>query len=334
MQTTLYTDPTAFDTLADEWRDLMRRAVNAPIFMTPDFQKIWWDYLGHGQLCLVAVRDDSGQQLLGLAPLFVDNEQLSFVGCVDVSDYLDFLVDRERCPEVYKILVDFIMADLPANWQSAYFCSLPYHSPTQKVAVQLIQARGWTAEVQEEEVCPVITLAASWEAYLSGLSKKQRHEIRRKLRRAENAAQTRWHVIDDAESLSDDILDIFIDLHQKSTPDKEEFWHDDMEKFFRALSKRMAELGWLKLYLVEIDGQVASALLCFDYNNELLVYNSGFDPGQFGYLSPGNIIVSYSIQHAIELGRSRYDFLRGDEVYKFRFGALAEPVFRVCIQKS
>jgi hypothetical protein len=100
------------------------------------------------------------------------------------------------------------------------------------------------------------------------------------------------------------------------------------------LIKKSAELGWLKFYFVEMDGQPASALLCFDYRNEILVYNSGFNVREFAYLSPGNIIVSYSIQHAIELGRTRYDFLRGDEVYKFRFGAAAEEVFSVKISKE
>ena len=71
----------------------------------------------------------------------------------------------------------------------------------------------------------------------------------------------------------------------------------------------------------------AAAMLGFDYNNEFLLYNSGYDPSQFANLSPGNVLTSYTIQHAIELGRSRYDFLRGAEVYKFRFGAEAEPVY-------
>jgi CelD/BcsL family acetyltransferase involved in cellulose biosynthesis len=199
--------------------------------------------------------------------------------------------------------------------------------------VDLVKEKGWQVNVEEEEVCPVITLAESWDDYLADVNKKQRHEIRRKLRRAENIADTRWTVIDDADKLTDEVLDTFLDLHKKSTPDKEDFWDEAMENFFRALTRRVAERGWLKLYLVEIDGIVASTLLCFDYNDEILVYNSGFDPNQFGHLSPGNIIVSYSIQHAIELGRKRYDFLRGDETYKFRFGAVAEPVSGITLYK-
>jgi len=333
MQTTLYTDSSAFETLADEWQDLMTRAVNAPVFMTPDYQKIWWEYLGQGDLRIVTVRDASSQTLLGIASLFIDEGEVRFVGCVDVSDYLDFLVDRECCPEVYQAIINAIETELEADWQSAYFCSLAHHSPTYRMFADLAKSRGWAVQVEQEEVCPVITLAESWEDYLATVNKKQRHEIRRKLRRAENMAQTRWYVIESPDDLTEEALDLFIGLHQKSTPDKEAFWDEAMEQFFRNLVKRTAALGWLKLYFVEIDNIIAAALLCFDYQNEFLVYNSGFDPEQFSHLSPGNIIVSYSIQHAIELGRARYDFLRGDEVYKFRFGAEAEPVFRVCMQR-
>lgn len=334
MQTTVYTDPSVFDELAAEWQVLMDHAVNAPIFMTPEYQKTWWDHLGQGDLRIVTVRDDDSGALLGIAPLFVFDGEIRFVGCVDVSDYLDFLVDRERCPEVYETLVELISSDLQIDWQSAYFCSLAHHSPTHRIVVDLAQAKGWQARSEQEEVCPVITLADSWDGYLATVKKKQRHEIRRKLRRAESGAEVHWSVIDSADGLTDEVLDRFIDLHQKSTPDKEAFWDEAMESFFRALAKQVAELGWLKLYQVEINGYMASMLLCFDYNDEILVYNSGFDPELFGHLSPGNIIVSYSIQHAIELGRKRYDFLRGDEIYKFRFGAEAEPVYRVLIQKT
>jgi CelD/BcsL family acetyltransferase involved in cellulose biosynthesis len=128
-------------------------------------------------------------------------------------------------------------------------------------------------------------------------------------------------------------MDAFITLHQKSTRDKQDFWSDQMILFFKAVAIELAKAGWLKLFFIEVNGVKAASLLCFDYNDEILVYNSGYDPEQFANLSPGNVLVSYSIQEAIRLGRSRYDFLRGDEVYKFRFGAQAEPVYDLHVTK-
>lgn len=334
MHITLHTNPAAFDALAEEWQDLMGRALTAPIFMTVDFQQIWWEHLGRGELRLLTVRDPATQTLLGLAPLLIEDRELRFVGCVDVSDYLDFLVDRTRSRDVYSALADYLAYDMAAEWDTAYFCSLAHHSPTPGLFLELAPTHGWNVRAAVEDVCPVITLPQSWDAYLAGIGKKQRHEIRRKLRRAETTAPTRWRVIERAADVTAGILDTFIDLHRQSTTEKDEFWDQAMLAFFRALVKRMAERGWLKLYFVDIDGQPASTLLCFDYHNQILVYNSGFNLEKFASLSPGNIIIAYSIQHALQLGRSRYDFLRGDEMYKFRFGAVAEAVSGLHITKE
>ena len=334
MQITLHTNAAAFDALANEWKDLMERAKVAPIFMTPDYQKIWWEHLGKGELRILAAREPETGQLTGIASLFLVNRELHFVGCVDVSDYLDFIIDPRYCAPVFQAIVDYLAVELAPEWDKGFFCSLSEKSSTLKILVERVQAKGWAAEIRHEDVCPIITLPATWDDYLAGVKKKQRHEIRRKLRKAENAAQTRWYVIEDPADLSDDLIDTFIDLHQKSTVEKEAFWDDAMIAFFKALVKRFAQLRWLKFYFVEMNGKPASTLLCFDYGNEILVYNSGFDVAEFGHLSPGNIIISYSIQHAIELGRARYDFLRGDEIYKFRFGAVAEDVLGVRVTKN
>lgn len=330
MQTTIYTDPSVFELLAPEWNSLLQRSVTAPFFMLHLYQRTWWQHLGNGDLTIIAVRSKAGA-LVGLAPLYrTQNEagqhQLSFVGCVDVSDYLDLLVDREHIEPVYEALLDCLHNDL--TWDKLYLCSLPHTSLTHTRLVETIRARGWQAKVKQQDVCPVITLSSDWEAYLAGIDKKQRHEIRRKLRRIEAETQTHWYEIDSIDQI-DGAMDDFIELHQKSTRDKEDFWNDRLIRFFKALAHELAQAGWLKLYFIEVNGVKAASMLCFDYNNEFLLYNSGFDPEQFAQFSPGNVLTAYTLQDAIRLGRTRYDFLRGDEVYKFRFGAVAEPVYDV-----
>ncbi|MBN1991740.1 MAG: GNAT family N-acetyltransferase [Anaerolineae bacterium] len=330
MKTIVYNDVGGFEALAGEWDELLARTKHAPIFMRYVYQQTWWQYLGNNELVLIAIRDNNNQ-LVGLAPLYskinlTGQRELSFVGCVDVSDYLDLLVDKESVDRVHQALLDCLAGTDGPPWDKLYLCSLPQSSLTSTLLAQAARARGWQVEVCQQDVCPVITLANSWDEYLAGIDKKQRHEIRRKIRRIEDSAQVRWNVVDSEEGLAA-AMDIFIDLHQKSTRDKRNFWGEEMILFFKALAAELARAGWLKLFFIEVNGRTAAALLCFDYNNEFLVYNSGYDPDQFANLSPGNVLVAYSIQQAIRLGRSRYDFLRGDEVYKFRFGAKAEPVY-------
>ena len=329
MHTTIYTDLAGFDVLAQEWDDLLERPVYPPFFMRHIYQKTWWQYLGNDDLLLIAIRTDEGQ-LVGLAPLYGEanatgQRQLNFVGCVDVSDYLDLLVDKDHIEIGHQTLLDCLASDDLA-WDKLYLCSLPHNSITPTRLAEAARSQGWRVEVKEQDICPVITLADSWDDYLAGINKKQRHEIRRKMRKLENEAETRWYMIDSEEGLAEAMED-FIALHQKSTQDKEGFWNDDLISFFKALAIESARAGWLKLYFIEVNGVLAAAMLAFDYNNEFLLYNSGYDPEQFAHLSPGNVLTSYTIQDAIRLGRKRYDFLRGDEVYKFRFGAQAEPVY-------
>jgi CelD/BcsL family acetyltransferase involved in cellulose biosynthesis len=329
MQTTIYTDATGFDLLAQEWDDLFVRSVNAPFFMRYIYQCTWWQYLGNADLVLIAIRTDD-HQLVGLASLYGSTNQagqreLSFVGCVDVSDYLDLLVDKDYVEPVYQALLDCFDSNQVA-WDKLYLCSLPRNSITHTRLAETIHARGWRGEVSQQDVCPVITLPGSWDDYLARLDKKQRHEIRRKIRKIETEAETRWYAVDSQDGLAE-AMDTFIELHQKSTQDKEDFWSDGMIRFFKALATELVKVGWFRLYFIEINGRKAAAMLCFDYRNEFLLYNSGFDPEQFANLSPGNVLTAYTIQDAIRLGRTRYDFLRGNEIYKFRFGAAAEPVY-------
>jgi CelD/BcsL family acetyltransferase involved in cellulose biosynthesis len=336
MDTIIYTNSAAFETLAEEWDDLLLRSVNAPFFMRHIYQRTWWRCLGNDNLVIMVFRNEDGQ-LVGLAPLYGSTNQagqreLSFVGCVDISDYLDLLVDRNHVEAVHQALLDCLGRDDGPAWDKLYLCSLTQHSVTHTKLAEAARARGWQATVQQQDVCPVIVLPSSWDDYLADLDKKQRHEIRRKIRKIEREAETRWYVIDSLEGLAE-AMDVFIRLHQQSTRDKEDFWSDDLIQFFNAVSAEIAQAGWLKLYFIEVNGVEAAAMLCFDYNNEFLLYNSGYDPEQFANLSPGNVLTSYTIQEAIRLGRSRYDFLRGDEVYKFRFGAQAEPVYDLSITR-
>ncbi|MCQ3980436.1 MAG: hypothetical protein DPW09_44060, partial [Anaerolineae bacterium] len=315
MQTTIYTHASDIEQLAQDWDNLLVRSVNAPFFMRYIYQRTWWQYLGNDDLVLIAIRTDEGR-LVGLAPLYggtngAGQRELSFVGCVDVSDYLDLLVDRDCVEPVYEALLDCLATDQVA-WDKLYLCSLPHNSITHTRLAETVRARGWHADVRQQDVCPVITLPGDWESYLATIDKKQRHEIRRKIRKIETEAQTRWYAIDSLEGL-DAAMNAFIELHQKSTRDKEDFWNDALIRFFKAMALELAEIGWLKLYFIEVNGVRAASMLCFDYNNEFLLYNSGFDPDQFAYLSPGNVLTAYTIQDAIRLGRSCYDFLRGDE---------------------
>jgi len=182
-------------------------------------------------------------------------------------------------------------------------------------------------------VSPVIALPDTWEEYLSSLSKKQRHEVRRKRRKAEREAELSWFYVEDWHRIPSAVEE-FIALHQLSSKDKEDFMTPEMQTFFRELAALAYAEGWLKLAFLKLDDRMAASYFCFDYRNDILVYNSGYDPELAPGLSPGNVLISFCIEDAIRQGRNHFDFLRGEETYKFRLGAVATHVYQVTVSRE
>jgi CelD/BcsL family acetyltransferase involved in cellulose biosynthesis len=325
-----------FWALKPEWNDLVHRSCFDTVFLTWEWQSTWWKHLGEGTLLLLAFRGGEDGSLLGIAPLFSTQtpdgiSTLYMVGCRDVSDYLDLIVERGHEDRVYGALFDYLEGEGPA-WDLVDLCNVPQDSPTLVRLRELADARGYQTFVEVEDVCPIVALPATWDDYLMSLDKKQRHEVRRKLRRADAEIDTRFVIVGPGHDLQRE-MQAFIELHQKSTPDKDEFMDPRMEAFFRDVAQILQSRGWLQLAFVEMGGEKAASLLSFDYGDAILVYNSGYDPDRYRHLSPGIIVTARCIEHAISLGRAKFDFLRGDEIYKYRFGAQDTEVRRLLIAK-
>ncbi len=336
MPVQVFTDANGFEVLREAWNGLVERSVTNTIFLTHEWQTVWWEHLGEGDLFIIAVRNDDGM-LVGIAPLFrgrdsLGRQMMEFVGCFDVSDYLDVIVDRDFVAEVCHAVMD-VLSGGDIAWDVLSLCNIPEASPTRTLLAEMAGERGYHATLEKEDVCPIVTLPATWDEYLAMLSGKDRRELRRKVRKASRTARVEWQLLRTADEI-DKHLDIFFDLHQKSHPDKAAFMDAEMQAFFRGMAGVLARREWLELTLLKFDSVPVAATLSFDYNNDILLYNSGFEAeGYYASLSPGWVLTAYHIESAIERGKRRYDFLRGDEDYKYRFGGQDTLVYRLTIEK-
>jgi CelD/BcsL family acetyltransferase involved in cellulose biosynthesis len=307
--------------LQQEWNTLLLSSAANTVFLTWEWQKIWWDCFGQGlELCLLELRDEGA--LVGLAPLYAledpsGRKVLQLVGGVEVSDYLDLVVARSRQEEACEALWRALAGE---QWDMLDLHNVPASSSSIERLTTLAGASG-AFEVAEslEEVCPVIELPSTWDQYLSSLNKKQRHEIRRKLRKADREAEVHWYYAEDPVSLDAEVQD-FVSLHRKSAGEKKDFMDKRMQEFFRQVARATFERGWLRLAFLTIDGVKAAAMFCFEYGDAFLVYNSGYDPQLSPSLSSGIVLLAHCIQDAIEKELRVFDFLRGEEEYKYRFG--------------
>ncbi len=319
-----YTSPDVFEKLQPEWNKLLQQTHIQHIFLTWEWQSTWWRVYRPGSLWVLAIRDDAGQ-LVGLAPWFVEErpdsgQTVRSIGCVDVTDYLELMAHKTHQAEVFEALAAYV-AELKDQYDTIDLCNIPEESPVLQYFPDSLKARGFTVQVKPQDVCPVIHLPDSWQDYLMDLNKKQRHEIRRKMRRAEGVMESvDWYVVGSEHDLAEE-LDKFLALMRAASEEKAEFLDDERNTlFFREIVPVIAQAGWLQLAFLTVDGEPAAAYLNFDYNKRLLVYNSGIDLAVASHLSPGIVLLGNLIQDAIERQRTHFDFLRGDEEYKYRMG--------------
>lgn len=322
-----HTSPDIFDALGGEWNALLARSASNTLFLTREWQRVWWRCLGDGdgqgkpsELAVLTLRDE--QRLIGVAPLYFSREADGdlaghFVGCKEVSDYLDFIFERGLERACAERVVEWLAGSSAPAWRRLALCNVSERSPNTAVIVELARARGWRADVAFEDVCPIITLPDTFDAYLAVLDGKERRELVRKLRRA--SADTRLVYTSDRGALQAD-MDDFLRLMKASMFSKSDFMTPRMEAFFREMAGEMLDAGWLQLAFLEVEGERAAAYLNFVYDNSVLVYNSGLDPARFSYLSPGQVLIARLIEEAIAERRRAFDFLQGSEDYKHKLG--------------
>ena len=325
--------------LADAWNDLLAHSVTDAPFLHFEYLRDWWHTLGGGEwpraeLCVVSAHE--GERLIGIAPLFHatnrdEESALLLLGSIEISDYLDLIVRPQDLTRFVPGLLDFLASSLPQSWSALDFYNLPEASATLAALESESAARGWTFTREIYQPAPFISLPADFDTYLAGIDKKQRHEIRRKMRRAaEHEIPVRWHIVTD-EAILDSEMDGFFQLMTQD-PAKEKFLTEAMRGQMLATARTAMSKGWLWLAFLEVGGKKAAAMFNFDYGNRLWGYNSGVNR-DFIELSPGWVLLGHVIQWACEHGRAEFDFMRGNEEYKYRFGAKARSVMRVKMVK-
>ena len=224
MELTAYSDESAFDILSSEWNALLKRAPMDRIFYTREWHKTWWQAYRPGEPLILAARE--GEVLAGIAPLFLTEtdrgRSAQIIGCVDVTDYLDFIVDEAHQTAVYSAFADYL-ASRRDQFDVLDFCNIPYDSASRAILPDLLAERGFDVTVEQQEVCPVIKLPNNWAGYLSSLDKKQRHEVRRKMRRAQGSDRAiDWYIVNGQQILEEEVSH-FVRLMAASDPEKERF---------------------------------------------------------------------------------------------------------------
>jgi len=263
------------------------------------------------------------EEIIGIAPLLIKDKTASIAGSADVCDYLDFVVTPGMERDFFSALLDDLREkgithlDLrPLRPDSTVLTGL----------VPLAKQRKYEVLCHKEGVSVEIDLPSTWDEYLATLDKKQRHEVRRKLRRLGEAGNVDYHCFEVRQEVGG-FMDTFLKLFSLSREEKASFMTDQMESFFRSLAEAMAEIGLLRFGILKVDTLPAAMIMGFDYNEAMYLYNSAYDPN-YSHLSVGLLSKVLCIKESIQRGRKKWDFLKGGEPYKYHIGGREIPLYK------
>ena len=298
-------DPASLET---EWSELARRRAYPTIFLTPDWIRVARAYDRREQITLrIAER--------GIAALArEDDGTITFAGG-EYTDYQDIVAKPVDVTAVADALAHWIAAERTPR---VLFEFVPEESGTADAMSAALSGAGYDVQIDRLVTAPRVTLPESFEMYVQGLGKKERHELRRKLRGLETGRRVAFRFAGDLERAS--VFDRFVALHRRSRGDKAEFMTEENEHFFRDVAETLAARGWLRLGVLNVDGEDAAVVFGFAYEGTFALYNAAYDLA-LAPLSVGIACHAYAIRSAIDEGLHTYDFLRGGEPYKYDLGA-------------
>src|SRR5574340_660652 len=180
MQYTLHADLSEIATEA--WDHLASKGVSDTPFARHDYIDLWWSTQGGGEWTnteRALISATEGGELRGIAPLFSAQHEgrttLLLLGSIEISDYLDLLMRPADAPQFVRGLLDFLegssrLGGVPLDWYN-----VAEASPTLQALRDEAERRGWSYVEQVYRPTPHVPLSGDFEAFLTGLDKKQRH---------------------------------------------------------------------------------------------------------------------------------------------------------------
>jgi len=334
METQWIDNTAGFDSLRDEWDQLLADSASDCVFLTWEWLRTWWNHLaGRRQLRIAVVR--SGGELVALAPLAVRPGSLTrpfrvveFLGSGTVgSDYLDLIVRKGVEGESLDALSR-------ALGPSALLLQFGQLRGSRSVAAHLssrLEQSGWKSVESKVNTCPFIDLRGhTWTSYLATLGSEHRYNTQRKMKNLSKHFEVVFERVEDEEHRSP-ALQALIALHNKRWIEhgsSDAFHTAGHVAFHEEFTAHALRRDWLRLYVLRLDGKPASALYGLRYGPTFYFYQSGFDP-QYARHSVGLVTMGLAIQSAIEEGAEEYDLLHGGEPYKLHWAKESRELTRL-----
>jgi CelD/BcsL family acetyltransferase involved in cellulose biosynthesis len=325
-----------------EWNALLETSAARSIFLTWEWVTTWWEIYGeHRQLHVLTARD-SLNRLVGLAPLMrtpvrivgpwlVEAIQFIGVGGDVTPEYLDLIATSGYEPAVVNAFMRHLCDDRLI--QLFDLRPVPAASNMRALVERFLEGQAGGRQCVHEAACPILALPATTEEFLRNNSRNYRKKVGEYERRCNRELEARVRVSETVEDVERD-MNVLIDLHRRRWAGQSRaFQSERYLRFHRLLATRLLERGWLRLYTLESGSRSLAALYCFFYGGRYSFYQSGRDP-EFSRYRVGIVTMHRVIQEAIREGATVFDFLRGNEEYKYRWASMDVESVRIVYWKS
>ena len=333
--------------IESEWNALLKSSPNENVFLSFEWNFLWIKYFlsGKDNLFIMLVYNDANE-LEALAPFFLKRFFVFFKLLIfisgDYSDYLDIIVkngaDKERIySEIFGEIIKNKIADIICMKQVS-------EELLNRIKKNIFVHNGLKLNYKESGGCYYFNLPDSMGDYMKRFNSKQRYNILNRVEKAEknNIGFIGSSTID--KSLFNEYLNYFFDLHQKRWNEKGKrgvFYSKKIKNFFTELFTALHGKNKIALSFLAINEgangggkeKIISSAVCFDSGNKRQVYLPGFDTKYSNY-HPGMVLTYYIIKEAVENKYEEFDFLKGGEEYKQRFGAVKRKNYKLYLYKN
>jgi CelD/BcsL family acetyltransferase involved in cellulose biosynthesis len=308
------------EALRPQWSALWDACPAATPFQSPEWLIPWWQVFSPGRLTAIAVHEQG--RLTGFAPLYLGEDRvLRFLG-TGVTDYLDLLAEPGSAGAATSALFEHLRRTAWA-WDRCDLLELREGSP-----LLAAPAPGeFRTETAECSVCPVAPLPASPGSNL-------RRNLRRYSQRLAEAGAISYEV--ECCGRYGEYLEALFRLHSACWQERRSpgvLSDARVRDFHRLVAAGFAARSWLRMYGLRHAGSLAAVLYGFAARGRVYLYLSGFAP-ELAALSPGILLLAFALDHSAQAGFIEADFLRGNEPYKYLWGASDRPNCRLTLHVS
>jgi CelD/BcsL family acetyltransferase involved in cellulose biosynthesis len=314
-------DADGFFGLRNDWNTVLERCIDNSVFLTWECMVNSVKYLEKGRRLRILCIEDRGK-IIAIAPLAQSRYSLGGWLGYEVIEPLAYwhndyngLILAERAQECLSLFLNYLYEQ--NDWDFIYL----YHIPETSMIFDILPKvkREFRFETRKGAICPYLTVPDSMSLLMNGLSAKFRKNLRRSLKRLEqDYGRVELKEYNELGSL-EETMQVFFNLHQKRWIGKGKVGaFADREKREVSLNsaRLLAEKNWLALYFLTVNDKPIAAQYCFEYYQKTHYGLGGFDPA-FSSYSIGNLMIMKVLERCIEKKIKEYDFMRGDESYKF-----------------